>query len=114
MHELAVAAELLELARRVAADEGARRVTVIRLRLGAASCLSPDSLSFGLEALAAGTATEGCRLEVERVPAPVSCPACGWRGEVRDMEGLICDLCRQTPLTILGGREMTVVSLDVE
>lgn len=114
MHELSVAAELLELAEQVAARERASQVRVIRLRLGAGSCLSPDSLAFGFEALSRGTLAEGCRLEIERPPAPVQCPRCGWRGECSNLSELVCADCGQTPLTLGGGRELSVESLDVE
>lgn len=114
MHELAIAAELLELAERVAGEQGALRICAIRLRVGVASCLSPDSLAFGFEALTAGTAAEGCRLDFERPAAPVACGACGWRGEIAELGGLACAACGVAPLTILGGRELTVTSLDVE
>ncbi|MFA7331244.1 MAG: hydrogenase maturation nickel metallochaperone HypA [Candidatus Delongbacteria bacterium] len=114
MHELAVAAEVLELAQRVLDREGARHVRVIRLRVGVASCLAPDSLAFGFEALAAGTAAAGCRLEFQRPPAPVRCPACGWNGELESLDELACAICGQGPLTLLGGRDLRVVSMDVE
>jgi hydrogenase nickel incorporation protein HypA/HybF len=114
VHELAVAAELVDLARRVAAEERASRVTVLRLRIGAANCLSPDSLAFGFEALAAGTEAEGCRLEVERPAAPVTCSACGYQGRIAELGTLACPDCGLAPLTIRGGRELTVTSLDVE
>ncbi len=114
MHELALAAELVTLAEDVARKQGACRVLVMRVKVGAASCLSPDSLAFGFEALSAGTCAEGCRLDFERPSAPVACPSCGWRGECADIGLLTCLRCGGSPLTILGGRELSVTSLDVE
>lgn len=114
MHELAVAAELLDLVQRVAREHAARRVTVARLRIGAASCLSPESLVFGFEALAAGTVAAGCRVEVTRTPAGVSCVPCGWRGALAELGDLACPACRTAPLTIRDGRDLTVDSVDVE
>ena len=114
MHELAVASELLDLVLRVAQEQAARQVTAARLRIGAASCLSPDSLVFGFEALAAGTAAAECRLEITRTPAGASCVQCGWRGALAELGGLACPDCRTTPLTIQDGRDLTVESVDVE
>ena len=114
MHELTVASELLDLVLRVAEEHSARVVTTARLRVGAASCLAPDSLLFGFEALSAGTPAEGCRLEILRTPAAVSCTPCGWRGKVTELGELSCPACGTAPLTIRDGRELTVESVDVE
>lgn len=114
MHELAVAAEILELARREALAAGARRVLCVRLRVGVASCLSPDSLAFGFEALARGTEAEGCRLEVERPPATFRCPACNHVGELPSLDDLGCPACGGHPVTLTGGRELSVLSLEVD
>ena len=114
MHELAMASELLDLLLRVATENAAHTVTAARLRIGAASCLSPDSLRFGFEALAAGTSAAACRLEITRVPAGASCVQCGWRGEVLELGDLACPSCATAPLTIRNGRDLTVESVDVE
>lgn len=114
MHELAVAAEILELSRREAMAAGAHRVLSVRLRVGVASCLSPDSLAFGFEALARGTEAEGCRLEIERVPATIHCPGCGRSGVVHDLDALECPSCGRHPVTLTGERELSVLSLEVD
>jgi hydrogenase nickel incorporation protein HypA/HybF len=114
MHELAVAAEILDLARREARAAGARRVLSVRLRVGVASCLSPDSLAFGFEALARDTEAEGCRLDVERAPATFRCPACHHAGELCCLDDLGCPACGQHPVTLTGGRDLTVLSLEVD
>ena len=114
MHELAVAAEILDLARREARAAGAGRVLSVRLRVGVASCLSPDSLAFGFEALARGTEAEGCRLVVERPPATFHCPACRRSGELPSLDDLACPACGRHPVTLAGGRELAVLSLEVD
>lgn len=114
MHELSVAASLLDLVLKTARDDGATTVLSARIRIGAGSCLNPDSLAFGFEALAAGTPASGCRLDIEHVPAPVTCPVCGWVGERLDVAELICPQCGGHPLRITGGRELTVDTITVE
>jgi hydrogenase nickel incorporation protein HypA/HybF len=114
VHELSVAADLLDLVLKTARENGATTVVTARIRIGAGSCLNPDSLAFGFEALAAGTPASGCRLEIEHLPAPVACPACGWEGERLDVAELICPQCKGHPLRITGGRELTVDTVTVE
>jgi hydrogenase nickel incorporation protein HypA/HybF len=114
MHELSVASELLDLVLRTARENGAAKVVTARVRIGAGSCLNPESLVFGFEALAAGTPATDCRLEIDHLPAPVACPACGWEGERLDVAELVCPRCQGFPLRITGGRELTVDTITVE
>lgn len=114
MHELAVASELLDLVLRVAAENGATRVTAIDLRLGVASCLEPDALSFGFEALARDTPASGAGLAIARIPAPATCPQCSWRGEVEALNRMECPCCGASPVTLRGGRELQVQTITVE
>jgi hydrogenase nickel insertion protein HypA len=114
MHELSVAADLLDLVLKTARENGATTVLTARIRIGAGSCLNPESLAFGFEALAAGTSASGCQLEIEHLAAPVSCTACGWAGERMDVAELECPDCHTSPLRITGGRELTVDSITVE
>ncbi len=114
MHELSVASDLLDFLLQTARENGAATVKTATLRVGVGSCLNPDSLAFGFEALAAGTPAEGCRLDIVSQPAPVACPTCGWSGETRDLADLICPGCGGFPLRVLGGRELTVESVTVE
>lgn len=114
MHELAVASDLLDLLLRVAAENGASSVTSVRLRLGVASCLEPEALCFGFEALADGTAAAKCALEITRVAAPSACSLCGWEGEVATLERLECPGCGGFPVTLRGGRELTVETVTVD
>jgi hydrogenase nickel incorporation protein HypA/HybF len=114
VHELAVASDLLDLVLRTARENGAQRALAARLRIGAASCLNPDSLTFGFEALAAGTAAEGCRLEIERTPAEAACPGCEWRGSLGNIAVLACPGCGAEPVRITGGRDLAVDTVTVE
>jgi hydrogenase nickel incorporation protein HypA/HybF len=114
VHELTVAQSLLDLVLKTARDNAATTVVTARIRIGAGSCLNPDSLAFGFEALAAGTPAAGCRLEIEPFPAPVTCTACRWEGERLDMAELVCPRCQASPLRITGGRELTVGTITVE
>lgn len=114
MHELSVASQLLDLVLQTAQDNGAARVVAAHIRVGAGSCLNPESLAFGFEALATGTLAAGCQVQIEHLPAPAVCPACGWEGERLDLADLVCPTCQGFPLRITGGRELTVDTITVE
>jgi Zn finger protein HypA/HybF involved in hydrogenase expression len=75
MHERGVAEDLVRAAGVVAVDQGARRVSVVRIELGPASHLDPDSLATQVAWYARGTVVEGAAVVVEqRAVAPEAVP----------------------------------------
>ncbi len=87
MHELSIAAALLETIDEEQRVHGFDRVLRVRLRIGRYSNVVPEALRFGFEALAAGTVAEGAVLDFEEVPG--------------------CD-------DPLAGEDLDIVSLEVE
>jgi hydrogenase nickel incorporation protein HypA/HybF len=65
MHEAALLRDLVRAVDATAADQRLRRVTCVRLRVGALSHLTPLALSERWPAAAAGTVAEAARVEVE-------------------------------------------------
>jgi hydrogenase nickel incorporation protein HypA/HybF len=112
MHELSIAASLVETAVRSAEANGARKVVGLTVRLGALSGVEPEALSFCFPIAARETVCEGAELRLEIVPASGTCGACGSREEVRDLLAP-CGSCGEWPLRIEGGREMRLESLEV-
>ena len=68
-------------------------------------------MEFGLEVLGRETLAAGARVEIERPPVQVSCPACGAEPELEDWEPL-CPECGAPGLTILQGEELRVESFE--
>lgn len=113
MHEASLAQDLLVLIEETARANFVRSVTRATIEIGALSCVSPDALQFAFEAMRRGTLAESCQLVIERTPLRVSCPACGAEGATT-AEDPSCPKCRQIPVEVLSGREMRLVSIDVE
>lgn len=113
MHEMTVAAKLIDLINGVVAEQSAEAAVVARLRLGALTCLNPDSLRFGFEALSRETPSEGCELAIEIVPADAECRECGWRGTVDDTSMLVCGDCQGRDLQLSEGQELTLKTVAV-
>lgn len=112
MHELSIATSLVETAVRSAEQAGACSVTRLHLRLGALAGVEPESLEFCFPVVAKGTICEGAELRLEIVPARGCCAGCGGRSEVRDLLAP-CPACGGWPLSVEGGREMELDSLEV-
>ncbi len=114
MHELTVAASLLDALLEAAAHEDATAVVRARVRIGALSCIQEEALRFGFGALARGTIAAGCELEVVHAPARGECAGCGWTGEVTDPILFPCPRCGAVPVRTAEGRDLVLESASLE
>jgi hydrogenase nickel incorporation protein HypA/HybF len=114
VHELSIAYALVETAARAAADSGARAVTVVRLRLGALSGVVQDALQFSYDIATQGTLLAGSRLEVEAVPVVIHCDRCDRDAALPSIQLFRCPVCNTPSARIVQGRELEIVSLEIE
>jgi hydrogenase nickel incorporation protein HypA/HybF len=113
MHELSIALGLIESVSEAAAREGARAVTAVHVRLGAMSGVVRDALSFSWELAAADTLAAGSELRIEEVPLAVYCPACRAERSPLPAQGLVCPECGTVAPTIVRGRELELVAMEI-
>jgi hydrogenase nickel incorporation protein HypA/HybF len=64
MHEASLMIGLLRQIEAVAREQGARRVTGVRVRLGALAHLSPDHFRHHFQQASRGAVSEGARLDI--------------------------------------------------
>ncbi len=102
----------LNLALGQARQNGATRVHVLRLRIGALSGVVPDALQFAFEALVPGTPAEGAELVIEHVPARFWCENCRREFDSDDMLAE-CPECSQPSGELRAGREMELASMEI-
>ena len=109
VHELSVSNAVINAAVRHAAG---RRVSVVRLRVGALRQVVPESLAFCFEIVARGSICEGARLEQELVNARLHCEDCAtdW---VIDMPAFRCPGCHGGAAVVVAGDELLIESIDV-
>ena len=119
MHEAGIAVNLIEaVQQRLAAEPGVpphalpSRVSVIHVRVGELSGVSPDALDFAFECLAATTPLAGARLVFDLVPLILACDACGQQSPVEDLV-FRCGVCGSESTRIVSGRELEVRTLDL-
>ena len=114
MHEGSIAEALLEAAAgELAAQGGGGRITSLRVTVGVLAGVNPDALRFAFEMLAPGGPAAGAELVIDEEPARCRCRGCGGTGEVRDPFAP-CPRCGSLEVTIEGGRELLLSSLEVE
>jgi hydrogenase nickel incorporation protein HypA/HybF len=110
MHELSIAASVVEIAQRHAAG---RRVSRVVVKVGHLRQVVPSALAFSFELVAQGTPLEGAALQIEAVPAVGACRRCGAQSHLQSFP-LQCAACGALDLQITAGQELVVESLDLE
>ena len=113
MHELTLANSLVDLASDYAKTNRAQRVTAITIRLGVL-CGIGRALYFCFEPTARGTPCEGASLTIIESPLSVLCTNCGEPKIPRTPRNLRCPDCGRSTPKVLTGREMELVSIEIE
>lgn len=113
MHELSLAENAIAIIEDVARRECFARVRIVRVELGALSCVEPEALRFAFASASLGSCAEGARLEILAVAGEGLCEACGARAPMETVYDL-CSRCGIRPLKVLCGAEMRIRDLDVE
>lgn len=113
MHELSVALGLLEGIEDSAAREGIEHVTAVHVRVGALSGIAPEALRFSWTLATEGTIAAESTLHIEHVPLAIYCGRCVAEREPRPASGARCPVCGEVSPTIVRGRELHLVAMEV-
>ncbi len=108
MHELTIAANIIEIAGEYAKGAKILRIT---LEIGRLSAIVPESIRFCLDVCGPGTSIEGARLEILEIPGLGRCSQCKAEIPLEVPYG-ICD-CGCTNLEIIRGQELTIKELEL-
>jgi hydrogenase nickel incorporation protein HypA/HybF len=107
MHEMAIAASLLERVLDVAQRQQVVRVDEIELEVGVLQQVVPDALTLAFQAVTHGTLAEGAKLRLVEVPARAECRSCGQPFEAA-IDCYACPHCRRADVRILAGRDIVL------
>lgn len=114
MHELAVAESVASVVEARAAEHGATHVKSVRLRIGEASGIVPDSLAFCFDIIASLTPVlSGARLTFDLVPHRAWCGGCTCEFPIRDFVAQ-CPTCGEWSDQVVSGTELQVLEIDIE
>lgn len=123
MHEYSVASEIWDAVKAAARKHGGGAVRSIRLEIGALNLIEEEQLSFWLQALADHNGSPDLHLEISRTPARIKCGHCGAEtGPASSANELshfappvvTCPRCGSGDVRVLGGRELRVVSAEID
>jgi len=113
VHELGIAQSIVEIAAKNAREQGAERVLVVTVEVGAFAGVLPEALEFCFEACCQDTLLEGSCLRIERVPARGRCQACHQEFPV-DSYFTRCPACSAAATELLSGEELRIRDMEVD
>lgn len=113
MHELGIAASLLERVESHVERLGATRVAAINLVVGERAGIVDDSLRFSFELLTAGTAAEGAQINVRWVPMRFHCGECDQEYSPAGAD-FRCPTCQANGNLTDDGTALVIESLEIE
>jgi hydrogenase nickel incorporation protein HypA/HybF len=109
VHELAIAEGLVG---GVTERLPGRRITSVRVEIGALSGVVPDALRFCFDLATEGTPLAGADLEISEPTAKCDCADCGLSFEPEDGRILLCP-CGSANVTVVSGQQLLITSVKV-
>jgi hydrogenase nickel incorporation protein HypA/HybF len=113
MHELSIAMSIVEMAQEEAQRHGSSHVQAVHLRLGRLSGVVKEALLSSYEMACESTALEGSQLLIEEIPIEVFCPKCELPRLINSVDWFSCPECGTPTPTLLHGKELEVVALEI-
>ncbi len=114
MHELAIAQSIVDAVGEKAVACHATRIKSVHLRIGEASGIIPDSLTFSFEMLAScDPMLDDARLLIDEVPHRARCHHCNCVFAVANFIAC-CPSCQTWDTEIISGTELQILEIEIE
>ncbi len=113
MHEVSIAQGMLDIAIDNCTKQGYTGIDSIKVKIGKASGIVPDSLQFAFEALKPGTIAEKAVLTIEEIPVGGFCKKCNKNFTVEEAYVISCPMCGDTSFSVETGRELNIDEMEV-
>ena len=114
MHELSIAASIVESVTEAAAAYPGATVEAVRLRLGALSDVQQDSLRFCWELTVADTPLAGAALIITEIPIVVHCAHCEADVQLDTVQSFRCPRCGELAADLRQGKELEIESIELD
>lgn len=114
MHELSIAMAILERMAEEAERHGAERVVGVRVRWGPLSGVVKEALASAYEIAREDSPFAETELVIEEAPVLAYCPTCGEARGVVSIQRLACRACGTPTPTVVSGRELQLVGIEIE
>jgi len=114
VHEMSIVQALLEQVQSEVQRAGQPgRVVTLHLVIGRLSGVHVDAIRFGFDVLSPDSIAAGAALCIECPKARCHCAACGGEREIDEIV-IGCPDCGSAAITIRGGQELLLQSIELE
>ncbi len=113
MHEFSIVQNLLQLIETQAREHQASRVTRVVVKVGKFSGVEPHLLQTAFDTFKAHSIAADAELEIQIQELVLHCPQCDLEFTPTNMQ-FRCPECGSTDVEIRHGREMMLMSLELE
>jgi len=113
MHEMSIAKSIVDIVSVEMSKAGEGQVTELELEIGQLSGIEYESLDFALKAVQPGTVIEGSTITISKPPGEALCNDCGHLFET-DTRVSACPECKSYGCSIIGGKQLRVVSIVID
>lgn len=113
MHELGIAASILENVEKEAQRHPGSHISKVGVKIGELAGVDQDALQFGFEVLVKDTDWEPLLLEVEFVPRMQRCPKCAYDFRMTEYDPR-CPLCGEVATVCISGEELDIAYMEVD
>ena len=113
MHELGIAASILESVQTEARRHPEGRITKVGVKIGELSGVDRDALQFGFEVLVKDTEWEPVVLDLEYIPRVQRCSKCAHEFRMIDFDPQ-CPQCGEFLTHCISGEELDIVYMEVD
>ena len=113
MHELSIAQNLIDIVTEQCLRDGFQVIESIHIRIGRASGIMPDALTFAFNAIKTDSIAKNASLDIEEIPVAGTCRDCSHEFIVEEEYVLCCPSCKGSSFVITTGRELDIVDMEV-
>ncbi len=110
MHEMSIAAELIEQILEEANKNGLSRVDEVEIETGVMRQVIPEAMKVAFEAVAEGTLVEKATLIIKEMMAEAKCKKCEKLFEPA-IDNYICPVCHEADVDILKGNDIFLLAI---
>ena len=113
MHEYSIVTSLLDLCKENAKKEGAAKIIKVEVKIGKLSGVEPYLLKSAFEAFKEGTICQNAEFIMNIQEVVLFCNNCNKQFEIHNFE-MRCPSCDSISVDIVDGKEMYLMSLEME
>jgi len=113
MHEMSIVTGVLKIVEDQARAGGATVINSIELEIGELAGIELDSIRFCFEVAREKTIARSAELIIHNIPGRGHCPKCEKDVPVGFQMG-VCPECEQAVVDVFQGRELRVLSINVD